>query len=66
MLQMYLIERKRMNKGYMKLFRRLLSATVLSSLIIYRNNLDQNVDHVKFRIDLIEGLLIKYSIQHKV
>lgn len=51
----------------MKLFRRLLSATVLNSLIIiYVKNLGQKVDHLKFRIDLIEGLLVKHSMQHKL
>jgi hypothetical protein len=34
LLQVHQVERKGMNKWFMKLFRRLLSATVLSSLII--------------------------------
>jgi len=66
LLQTYLVERKRMNKWYMKLFRRLLNATVLNSLVIYRQNGGRNVDHLTFRIELVEGLLAKYSVQRKV
>jgi len=66
LLQMYLVERKRMNKWYMKLFRRLLNATVLNALTIYRHNVGRNVDHLKFRIDLIEGLFVKYAMERKV
>jgi hypothetical protein len=66
MLQMYLVERNRMNKWYIKLFRRLSSAKALNSLITYGRNLGQKVDHFKFRIYLIEELLVRYSMQHKV
>jgi hypothetical protein len=38
LLQMYLVERKRMNKWYMKLFRWILNAMVLNSLVNYRQN----------------------------
>ena len=34
----------------------------MNSLVIYR----QNVDHLKFRIDFVEGLLVKYSVHHGV
>jgi hypothetical protein len=60
------VERKRMNKWYMKLFRRLLNAMVLNSLVIYRQNIGQNIDHIKFRMELVEGLLVKYSVQHRM
>jgi hypothetical protein len=66
LLQMYLAERKRMNKSYMKLLRRLLNATVLNALVIYRQNVGRNIDHLTFRIELVEGLLVKYSVQRKV
>jgi hypothetical protein len=66
LLQTYLIERKQMNKWYMKLFRRLLNATVLNSLVIYGQNGGRNVDHLTFRIELVEGLLVNYSVQRKV
>jgi hypothetical protein len=66
LLQLYLVERNRMNKCYTKLFRRLLNATVLNALTIYRHNVGRKVDHLKFRIDLIEGLFVKYSLERKI
>ena len=36
--------------------------TVLNSLVIYTQNEEQNVDRLKFRIDLVEGLLVKYAV----
>lgn len=65
LLPVYLVERKRMKKWYMK-FRRLLSAMVNGSLNIYRHNTGHSVHCLKFCIDLVEGLLVKYSVQHKV
>jgi hypothetical protein len=59
---MYMVEINRMNKWYMKLFRRLLNAKVLNSLVIYRQNIELNVDHLKFRVEFIEGFLVKYSV----
>jgi hypothetical protein len=55
-----------MNEWYMKLFRRLLNATVLNALVIYRQDIGRNIGHLTFRIELIEGLLVKYSVQPKV
>jgi len=66
LLHVYLVERKRMNKWYMKLFRMQLSAIIFNSLIIHRHNTGHNVDCLKFCIDLMDGLLVKYSVQHKV
>jgi hypothetical protein len=66
LFQMCLVERKRMNKWYMKLFRRLLNATVLNALVIYRQNIGRNIDQLTFRIELVEGLLVKHSVQRKV
>jgi hypothetical protein len=40
------VERKGMNKWFMKLFRRLLSATVLSSLIIWGIEGQSGVSHI--------------------
>jgi hypothetical protein len=51
LLHSYLIERKRMIKWYMKLFRRLLNA-----FIIYRYNTCKRMDQLSFRIRLAEGL----------
>ena len=61
LLQTYLIERKRLNKWYMKLFRRLLNSAVLNALIIYRENVNKNVDHFTFRVQLVEKLFQKYA-----
>jgi hypothetical protein len=58
--------RKGMNKWYMKLFRRLLSAAFLSSLVRYRNNLGWKYDHLKCKIHLVEGLSVQYAGQCKV
>jgi hypothetical protein len=44
LLQPYLIERKQMNKWYMKLFRRLLNTSILNAMIIYRSNTGKNID----------------------
>ena len=66
LLPVYLVERKSMKKWCMKLFRRLHSAMVFNSPIIYRHNTGHSVDCLKFCIDLVEGLLVKYSVQHKV
>jgi len=35
---------------------------VLNSLVIHTQNEEQNIDRLKFRIDLVEGLLVKYSV----
>jgi len=50
-----------------KLFKTLLSATVLSSLARYQINLGWKYNtHLKFRIRLVEGLSVQYSGQCKV
>jgi hypothetical protein len=43
----------------------MLLSTTVSNIIICRKHLGQENDHLKFRIDLIEGLLVKLSIQHE-
>jgi hypothetical protein len=44
LLQTYLVERRRMNKWCMKLFRRLLTTTFLTSSVIYKRDMEQSVD----------------------
>ncbi|PNF24933.1 hypothetical protein B7P43_G09365 [Cryptotermes secundus] len=68
LLHSYLIERKRMNKWYMKLFRRLLNASILNSMIVYRSNTGKRIQQLSFRIQLTEGLFVKYAsaVEHKV
>jgi len=56
LLHSYLIERKRMNKWYMKLFCRLLNISILNALIIYRNNTGKRTDQLSFRIQLKDYL----------
>jgi len=62
LLQPYLLERKKMTKWYIKLFRRLLSVTVLNSMVICRANSGQTkIDHFKFRVELVQALLIEHQ-----
>jgi hypothetical protein len=61
LLHSYLIERKRMNKWYMKLFRKLLDTSILNAMIIYRNNTGKRIDQLSFRIQLAKGLFVKYA-----
>jgi hypothetical protein len=57
----YVIETKRMDKWYMKLFCRFLNTLILNGLIICRINTGKRVDHLLFRIQLVEGLFVKYT-----
>jgi hypothetical protein len=50
-----------MNKLYMKLFCRLLNTSVLNGMIIYRDNTGKSIDQLSFRIQLVEGLFVKYA-----
>jgi hypothetical protein len=68
LLHSYLIERKQMNKWCMKLFYWLLNTSVLNAMIMYRNNTGKRTDHLSFRIQLFEGLFVKYAnvLEHRV
>jgi hypothetical protein len=46
----------------MKSFKRLFSAPVINSLVTYRKNIGQEVDHLHFRTDVVTGFLVKYAI----
>jgi len=62
LFQPYLLERKKMTKRYLKLFRRLLNTTVLNCMIICRANSGQiKMDHFKFRVKLVQALLIEHG-----
>jgi hypothetical protein len=50
LLHSYLTERRRMDKLYMKLFRRLLNTSILNAMIIYRNNTGKGTDQLYFRL----------------
>jgi hypothetical protein len=57
-----------MNTRCMKMHRRLFTAKVLISLIIYKRNTGKKADYIKFRTDFIENLLTNtlYSKQYWV
>ena len=60
-LQTYLLQRKRMTKCYTKLFR-LPNTTVLNCIVIRRANSGQTkIDHFKFRVELVQALLIEHG-----
>jgi hypothetical protein len=45
----------------LKLFRRLLNSSILNAVIIYRKNTGKRTDQFAFRIQLAEGLFVKYA-----
>ena len=56
----YLLQRKKMTKWYLKLFRRLLNITILNCMVICRANSGQaKKDNFKFRVELVQALLIE-------
>ena len=58
----YLLEKKKMTKWYIKVFRRLLNITILNSMVLCRVNSGQTkLDHFKFRVDLVQALLIEHQ-----
>jgi len=62
LLQPNLLERKKMSKWYIKLFRRLLNITVLNCMVVCRANSGQTkIDHSKFRVELVQALLIEHG-----
>ena len=61
LLHMYVVERKRMTKWYLKLFKRLLNSTVLNSIVVYRQVTGRNIEQLSYRIQLVEGLFTKYA-----
>ena len=62
LLQPYHLERKKMTNWYIKLFRRLLNIAVLNCMVICPANSGQTkVDHFKFRIELVQALLIEHA-----
>ncbi|PNF14286.1 hypothetical protein B7P43_G07092, partial [Cryptotermes secundus] len=65
LLQYYNVERKRLHKWYMKLFRCLLNVTVVNGMIIYNKNQERLTDHLAFRVNLVEGLLLKFTDQEQ-
>jgi hypothetical protein len=61
-LNTYLLERKKMTKWYIKLFRRLLNTAVLNCMVIWSANSGKTkIDHFKFRVELVHALLIEHA-----
>ena len=61
LLHMYMVERKKMTKCYLKLFKRLLNSTVINSFVVYRQVMGRNIQQLSYRIQLVEGLFMKYA-----
>ncbi|XP_068082003.1 piggyBac transposable element-derived protein 4-like [Anabrus simplex] len=66
-----LLERKKLTKWYIKLFRRLIKVAILNAMIICRRNSPETrIDHLKFRMDVVtilscynvvQALLVEHS-----
>jgi hypothetical protein len=62
LLQPYLLERKKMTKWYVKLFRRLLNTTIVNCMVICHANSGQTkINHFRFRVELLQALLIEHG-----
>jgi len=61
LLHMYMVERKKMTKWYLKLFKRLLNSAVLNSFVVYGHVTGRNIQQLLFRIQLVESLFTKYA-----
>jgi len=62
LLQPYLLERKKMTKCYIKLFRKLHNITVLNGMIICCANSGQTkIDHFRFTVELVQALLTEHG-----
>jgi hypothetical protein len=62
LFQPYLLERKKMTKWYIKLFRRLLNIAVPNCMVICHANSGQTkVDHFKFRVEMVQALVIEHA-----
>jgi len=62
LLQPHFLERKKMTKWYIKLFRRLLNITVLNRMVICPiDSGHTKIDHFKFRVELVQALLTEHE-----
>jgi hypothetical protein len=58
-----------MTKWYIKLFQKLLNATILNSMIICKaNSPGIKIDHLKYRVDLVQALFVDHGgrVERKV
>jgi hypothetical protein len=61
LLNMCSVEWKCMQKWYMKLFRKLVNATMLNAMIIYRHNTGKKIDQLAFRVNLVEAIFEQFA-----
>ena len=62
LFQPYLLERREMTKWYIKLLRRLVNTTVLNCMVIcHANSGHIKIGHFKFRLELVQALLIEHG-----
>ena len=61
LLHMYMVKSKKMTKWYLRLFKRLLNSTDLNSFVVYRQVTGRNIQRLSYRIQLVEGLFMKYA-----
>ena len=50
-----------MIKWYLKIFKKLLNSAVLNSFVIYLQVMGRNTEQLSYRIQLVEGLFMKYA-----
>jgi len=62
LLHMYIVERKKMTKWYIKLFKRLLNSTVLNLFVVYRKVTGRNTQQPSYRIQLVKGLFTNMRV----
>ncbi|XP_045506093.1 piggyBac transposable element-derived protein 4-like [Colias croceus] len=60
MLEPYLLERKRCQKWSMKLFKWLLSVSILNSRILLQSSTNKLHDHLAFRLQLVDSILANH------
>ena len=60
-LHMYMVDRKKMTKWYIKLFKRLLNGTVHFSFLVYLQVTGRSIQQRSYRIQLVECLFTKYA-----
>ena len=61
LLHVYMVKRKRRTKWFLKLLKRLLNSTVLSSFVVYQQMMGRNRHQLSHRIQLVESLFMKYA-----
>jgi len=60
LLHMYMVERGKITKWYLKRFKRLLNYTVLNSFLVCRQMTERNIQQFLYGIQLVEGSFTKY------